>query len=107
MWLHRNAYVHKKGVSIHLHERHALIKTIQEEFLIGRNELPAEYESLFQGRAKDITSKDDDYKMQWITSVWFARDRIRTAQGLELWYRNPAASAFIRRRQQRRKRKRT
>ena len=106
MWIHRNSVVHKEGKSMHQHEVEAVDRVIREEFIFGRNGLSQDYAGLFQGNVRRLLNKDPTTKVQWLYRVWTGRDRIRTEQGLDPWYRDPLAATFIKRNHTRRKRRR-
>ena len=106
MWLHRNSFVHKDGGSGHQAEVDAVDMTIWREFLFGRDGLSQAYAGLFRGDVNQLLEKGINMKQQWLYRVWAGRDCLRLSQGLDLWFRDPLASAFIRRHEVRMKRKR-
>lgn len=106
LWEHRNSCVHKNGTSLHCQEEAAVNQAIREEFTIGRNGLSSEYEGLFRGSTERLIKGDTAARLQWLSSVWAGRDRLRKDQGLDPWRKNALASAFMVRHRARRKRKR-
>ena len=106
MWLHRNSFVHKDSKSMHQHEEDAVNTVIREEFMIGRDRLPIEYDGLFRGNVTRLLNGRTETKVQWIYRVWSGRDRIRRELDLEPWFKNPLAAMFIRRHQVSKKRRR-
>ena len=80
--------------------------TIRREFFIGRDGLSQAYAGLFRGDVDQLLAKGINVKQQWLYRVWSGRDCLRLLQGLDLWFRDPLASAFIRRHEVRMKRKR-
>ena len=106
MWTHRNSFVHQGTTSNHIIEEEAVKKAVGEEFIIGRNGLTADYGSFFQGTREEWMEAKGEVKRQWLANIWAARDRLRHEQGLEPWYKDPVAFAFIRRFNKRKKRKR-
>ena len=106
MWIHRNSFVHKDGTSLHQYEEEAVNQVIREEFILGRNGLPQDYGGLFRGNVDRILKGNAVTKVQWIYRVWSGRDRIRKAQDLDPWFKNPLAATFIRRHRVRKKRNR-
>ena len=107
MWEHRNKFVHSSSHSLHEYEDQAVSVAIHFEFLIGRDGLPENYSGLFRGSVQTLLKKDSTSKLLWLDSVWKARDRLRQEEGLDLWDKDPVASAFVQRDRLRRKRKRT
>ena len=107
MWEHRNKFAHATPNSIHDYEAQAVRQAIHYEYLIGRNGLAPCYSGLFRGSVHTLVQKDSTSQLQWLDSVWKARDRLRHEEGLDLWDRDPVASAFVQRDRLRRKRKRT
>ena len=80
---------------------------IRWEFSRGLDGLPAEMSGNFKGDVERIV-KDKNIvgKQQWLASIWYARDYLRSSQGLDKEDRNPLAQAFIERFKVRRKRRR-
>ena len=78
---------------------------IRWEFAVGRNGLGPSYSGLFAGEFQRILNKDNVSKTQWLYSIWVARDKFRTDQGLELWPRETVAATFVQRARMRHKRR--
>ena len=106
LWLDRNKHLHNNGKSIHEYEMEQVNKEITREFAVGRAGLSADFSGTFSGQAKRILDKDDISKLQWLASVWHARDMRRTELGLGPWPRDVTAANFISKFHQRRKRNR-
>ena len=99
--------MHKKNGSCHQAEEKAVEESIQLEFNRGLDGLPAEIRDNFVGEVERILEdKNVIGKQQWLATIWYARDYLRTSQGLDMEDRNPLARAFIERFKVRRKRKR-
>ena len=65
-----------------------------------------DYRRNFNGEVEKILDdKNIIGKQQWLATIWYARDYLRTSQGLDIEDRNPLARAFIDRFKVRRKRK--
>ena len=108
MWIERNSHVHGDGKSIHQAEIEAVDKAIRMEFTTGLDGLPAEFLKGFSGSVEDIIDRRNPVrKQQWLASIWYARDFLREARGLDPISRDPLAQAFITRFQVRRKRRRS
>ena len=106
MWTERNSHVHKQNGSCHKAEMEAVEDAIRWEFNRGLDGLPAELSGNFQGDVDRILeNKNIVGQQQWLATIWYARDYLRHAQGLDKEERNPLARAFIDRFEVRRKRK--
>ena len=105
LWLDRNKHLHNNGRSIHDYERRKVDEEIQKEFRIGRNGLGEDFSRTFSGQVQRILQKDGVAKLQWLASVWHARDMKRTELGLGPWPRDATAANFIQKFHLRRKRK--
>ena len=68
---------------MHQHEEDAVNAAIREEFMIGRDRLPMEYDGLFRGDVTMLLNGGTETKVQWIYRVWLGRDRIRRELGLD------------------------
>ena len=76
LWKHRNKQVHdREGKSIHTIEQEDLDKAITHEWDKGINNLPDQYDNLFQNNIEQRLSNTIDRKRQWLASVWTARER--------------------------------
>ena len=107
MWLERNSHVHTNGRSIHQAELDAVHTAIRTEFTRGLDGLPPEFAEDFSGTANAIIEWTNPVrKQQWLASIWYARDFMRKAVGLDPLTKDPLAQAFISRFQVRRKRRR-
>ena len=107
MWIERNSHVHKKHGSCHQAEEKAVEEAIRWEFNRGLDGLPAELRGNFDGEVEKILEdKNVIGRQQWLATIWYARDYLRTSQGLDMEDRNPLARAFIERFKVRRKRRR-
>ena len=56
--------------------------SIQWEFAVGQNVLPAAYSGLFAGQVQRILKDRGINKSQWLSSAWNARDLVRITAGL-------------------------
>jgi len=84
---------------VHIH------RTLRREFMIGNDGLDATYNGFFAGTMAALLRKDDVTKLQWLHSVWIARDAYREANGMEPWERDGLAATFLQRHRMRLKRK--
>ena len=108
MWTEGNSHVHRKGKSIHQAELEAVDEAIRTEFIRGLDGLPVEFAKDFSGDVEEIIEgRNPVRKQQWLASIWYARDFMREAQGLDPVVKDPLAQAFITRFQVRRKRRRS
>ena len=105
IWQHRNQFVHQSGKSMHQHELEAVEHAIRYEYAVGQNDLPQLYSGLFRQNISSILAKTVTSKLQWLDSVWSARDFLRQSQHLDPWPRDPLASSFLVRCRLRRKRR--
>ena len=88
-------------------EEEAINEAICWEFDRARDGLPCDFQADFDGEVgKLVGSSDIIKKQQWLATIWYARDFLRTSQGLDPEERDPVAQAFITRFHLRKKRKR-
>ena len=90
---------------MHQHELEAVEYALRYEYAVGRGGLPHMYSGLFSPSISRILEKTVASKLQWLDSVWSARDFLRQSQQLDPWPRDPLAAAFLVRCRLRRKRK--
>lgn len=87
MWIHRNSFVHKEGKSMHQHEEDAVNQVIKEEFIIGQDRLPMEYDGLFRGNVKRLLNGGTETKVQRIYRVWSIWRELGLDPGLKIPWR--------------------
>ena len=91
---------------MHQYELEAVDHCLQYEFMLGRDGLPENYASLFRGSTTTLLAKTTVNKLQWLHSIWEARDKLRRDEGLDPWTRDPIAASFLLRHKLRVKRQR-
>ena len=106
LWDHRNSILHASARTVHESELQAINAAVRWELLVGRNGLSSEYNRFFSVEIDRLIRTDALAKQQWLSTVWFARDRLRFEQGLTPWEKDPTAASFLKRARARRKRNR-
>ena len=106
MWDHRNKFLHVVHKVLHIDERRAIDRTIRTEFILGLNGLENDMASFFRDNVDRILNATTSTKLQWLTSVWNARDKWRSANDMSEWHKDPMAVSFRLRNKTRKKRKR-
>ena len=90
---------------MHQHELDAVDHALRYEYAVGQDGLPQVYGGLFRIPIAHLLRKTLPSKLQWLDSVWSARDTIRRSLHLDPWPRDQLAAAFLVRSRLRRKRK--
>ena len=101
-----NNYLHRQHKGLNVQEEEVINKVIKEEFIIGKDALPPEYNGLFRGQIQTILKKDTMEKKLWIHRLWMGQDRIHKEQGLDPWYKDMIVSQALHKYCMRKKRKR-
>ena len=91
---------------MHAYELEAVNQSLHYEFMVGQDGLSEQFSSLFLGSVDSLLNKDNVSKLQWLHTVWLARDKLRQDTGLDPWPRDPVAATFLQRSKIRKKRQR-
>ena len=103
IWNHRNKFLYVVNKGLHIDKRQAINSTIRTEFILGPNGLGNNIASFFQGNVDRILNVTTSTKLQWLTSVWNARDKWRRINNMSKWYKDPVAASFFLRNKTRKK----
>ena len=95
LWLHRNSFIHNSTSSIHTLDKTKLNLCIQREYNIGILRMDKTYSGLFSIPITRLLSKNDNYKLQWLHSIWEARDRYTYEYELDPWNKDTTIEHHI------------
>ena len=74
MWDHRNKFLHDRNKSFHPAVINDIIKEINYEWSRGIDTLSPNYKFLFFGSLQHILDKPRTGKLNWLVTVWTARE---------------------------------
>lgn len=96
MWIERNFHVYVKGRYIRQAELETVDEAIRTEFTQGLDGLPPAFAKNFSGLVNNIVRLSNLVrKQQWFAYIWYARNFLREANGLDPIARDPLTQAFI------------
>ena len=96
LWVHRNHFIHNTTSCLHILDKHHLHQCIQREYNIGILRMDKIYHGLFSSPLCNLLDKNDNYKLQWLHSIWEARDRYTYEHDLEPWQKDTIIEQHIR-----------
>ena len=105
MWLHRNTFIHNTTSCLHILNKDRLHHCIQREYNIGILRMDKTYQALFSYPIRSLLAKNDNFKLQWLHSIWEARDRYTHEFELEPWNKDTIIDQYIKVKLQSKKRK--
>lgn len=76
LWEHRNDILHNRGGRAHRQEIEDTNTAITGEWEKGIDTLPAKYNGLFRGTLQERLEYAHKRKLQWLSSVWLARQKV-------------------------------
>ena len=79
LWMHRNTHLHQLRHSVHPQQEEHLNDEIIHEHTLGLNGLSPEYQSMFNTPINSILKRSIHHKINWIFSIWTAREATNPA----------------------------
>ena len=95
LWIHRNTFIHHNNNSIHPSDEDKINKCIQREYNIGILRMDRIYTGLFSIPYNTLLNKNDNYKLQWLHTIWEARDRYTYEYELDPWEKDITVEKYI------------
>ena len=86
-------YIEKQG--FYSIEKEAINDVIRKEYIIGRFQLPQEYEFLFQGTCSKVLGLNWRLKVKWLDIIWSMRDLAQKKLGLGVWNKDLIALGIL------------